>query len=98
MIHLRKAGCHLAAARTGRGNYDDIAGRFDILVFAEAFIGNDTRNIGRIAFDTVMTVYSYSVTFQLALEINRGVVAFAELRYNYTADVQAAVGKQVVQP
>ena len=57
MIELGKTGRHFAAARAWCGDDDKTSCGGDIFVLAVAFLADDFRYVGRIAFDCVMLIY-----------------------------------------
>jgi hypothetical protein len=88
VIKLGEAGCHFAASGTGRGDDDELAGGFDIFVFAESVFTDDVRNIGGIIFDGVVAVYLDAHTLQTLLE-ELGGMLLAVVRNYDASDVKA---------
>ena len=56
LIQLAEADGHLAAAGTGGSDDDEGTGGLDIVVLAEALLGVDQCDIGRIPLDGVMVI------------------------------------------
>ena len=69
MIKLRKTGRHFSAAGAGRGDDDKLARGFDVIVFAEALVAYDERDIRRIILNRIMPVYPNAKCFQPFLEL-----------------------------
>ena len=64
MVELAEAGRHLAAAGTRRGDDHKGVRRFDIIVFAEAFVTDDMGNVGGVACDGIVAVVFDAELFQ----------------------------------
>lgn len=56
MIELRQADSQLAAARTRRSDHHQRTRRLDVIIFTEAFVADDQRDVGRISGDRIMQV------------------------------------------
>ena len=56
MIKLAQAGGHFAAAGAGGGDYDEAALGLDIVVLAEAVLGDDELNVRGVVGNYVVAV------------------------------------------
>ena len=75
LVELRETDSHLSAA--GAGGRDDDEGllRLDVLVLAIAFIGEDERDIARVAGDRVMAIHLDAEGLEALLISDRLVLA-----------------------
>ena len=87
LVELAQARGHLAGAGTRRGDDHDGAGGLDVVVFAEAVVGDDEGDVGGVVVDGVVTVDPHAHGHQLVLEDFRGVLA-AEAGHHHAAHVQ----------
>ena len=58
MIELGKAGGHLSAAGAGRRHHNQGVAGFNVVVFPQAVVADDMRNIGWVAGNGVVAVDS----------------------------------------
>ena len=92
VVELRQADRHLPAPRTGGGDDDQRLGRLDELVPPVPLVGDDERDVGRIAGDGIVPVDLQAEGLRLLLERIRGglavVVGDHEPAYPYAPVVE----------
>ncbi len=96
VINVGKAGCHFAAAGTGRGDDDQGTRRLNVLVFAVALIADDGGDVVRVAGDGVMTVDLETEVGQLFLK-REDARLFAIARQHNASHVQPEAAERVDQ-
>ena len=94
MIKLAEAGRHLARAGAGRGDDNERAGGLDVLVASVALVGNDERNIARIACDGVVHIDRHAERGQTLFEGVRSRLT-GVLRDHDRADIQTDAAEGV---
>ena len=75
VVELRKAGGHFSAPRAWRGDDDELARGFHVVVFAESLVRGDELDVVRIAVDGVVDVAFDAESFQSVAELVGGVLA-----------------------
>ena len=65
MVELGEAGGEFAGAGAGGGNDDERPGGFDVRIGTVAFVGNNSGNIGGVAFGEGVEVGFDFVIFEL---------------------------------
>ncbi len=94
MVELGEAGRELAGTRARRGDDDQRAGGFDVVIFAVALVADDERDIVRVTFDDVVEVDADAVFFKMVLEEQGAVLAF-KMRDDDGSDEEAALAEFV---
>lgn len=88
VIELRNTCGHLSASRSGRGDHHKPARRFDVVVFAQPRLGDNSVYIVWIVGDGIMTVSFYSQFFLAFFRIFSPISA-RRTRQAYAADIQS---------
>ena len=96
MVELGKAGCHLSASRSRRGNDNERAGCLDVLVLSVSLIAHDQWHIMRIARNRVVNVNRDAELLQSLFERVCAVLA-GVLGDDNASDIEAASAELVDQ-
>ena len=95
VVELGQAGCHLAGARAGGGDDDQVVGGLDVFICAVAFVRDDARNVVRVAGDREVAVNGNTEALKLLLHGLRFAIIVSPLSNNNRADVQSVVAEFV---
>ena len=96
MIYLGKAGSHFTASGSGCGDDNQRSGRFDIFVLSVSVIADNQGNVGRIAFDRIMTIHLHTKGFEFLLVSNCGSLVCKMCQAD-TSDIQSVSAECVNQ-
>ena len=96
VIELGEAGRHLAASRAGRGDDDELARRFNIIVAAVALVADDQAQVGGIVWDGIVPVDPQAQRGHALFEHGGGGLV-GVLRDDDGADVQPEAAEDVDQ-
>ena len=94
VIELGEAGGELARAGAGGRHHDERAGGLDVVVLAEALVGDDVVDVGGVAVDEVVAPHGHAHPLETALE-RLGVRLPGEVRDADAADHEAARAERV---
>ena len=94
VIELGEAGRHLAAARSGGGDDDELAGGFDVFVLPVALVADDVLHVGGIAFDREVLEDAQAEVGEAHDEGVRGGLS-GVVRDDDRADVETAVAEGI---
>ena len=97
MIKLAQAGGHFAAAGAGGGDYDEAALGLDIVVLAEAVLGDDELNVRGVVGNYVVAVDLDAEALKPLLEQLRRRLT-AVVGYDHAADEKADAAERVNEP
>ena len=96
VIDLAQAGGHFPAARPRRGHDDEGMAGFDIVVAAEAFVGNDMAHVGGIAGNGIMSVHAHAQGGETVFKLC-GCTLVGIPGQDHGADIKAEVPESVDQ-
>ena len=97
MVKLAQTGRHFAAAGAGCGHDDEAALGFNVVVFAEAVLGNDKLNVRGVVGNYVVAVDLDAEALEPLLEQLRRRLA-AVVSYDHAADEKAYAAERVNEP
>ena len=97
MIELAQAGGQLAAAGSGSRDHHQLPGGLDIIVLAEASVGDHKSGIGGVSLNGIVMIYLHPHALQSCLEgLGRHVVVIPG-QY-HTGDIEPEVPEDIDEP
>ena len=98
MVDLRERSSQLAGARPRRGNHHEVTGGLNIVVLAQAILGDNEVDVGGVTRDDTVARHSEPQALE-ALDESLGLaIAVLELGHDNVIDQETAVPEDVDKP